>query len=136
MGAQIDVRTRTMSVVALACRTEGHWMGDVAVPARMRTEYHAKGQRLLRLECHRRINGQGCGRWREIITDMDTGELIGQRGSYEDADEYLVQTSGTGRLLRAAARVAYHTRVGERKDYRKPAAAKTPGPAAAKTRKT
>jgi hypothetical protein len=125
MAAQIDVRTRTMSLVALKCRTEGHWMDDVAVAPRIRTEHHARGQRLLRLECHRRVNGQGCGRWREIITDMDTGEIIGQRGSYEDPDEYLVQTTGTGRLPRSAARVALHSRVGERKDYRRPVAAKT-----------
>jgi hypothetical protein len=112
---QIDVRTKTMSRAALKCRALGHAMDDVAIPPRLRAEFHAKGQRLIRLVCLR-----GCSRWRELIVDMESNEIIGARGNYTEADSYLVQETGTGRLPKAAARAAYFVRVGERKDYRKP----------------
>ncbi len=109
---RIDVRTKTMSDVALKCRTWGHAMDEVEVAPRVRAEHHAKGQRLLRIECLREVAGDKCGRWREVITDMNSGEIIGQRGNYLDGETYLVQNGG-GRLPRAAARVAYYQRRGE-----------------------
>lgn len=108
----IDRRTKTMNDVALKCRALGHSMDEVEVPARVRAEHHAKGQRLVRIECTRVVGGDRCGRWRELITDMDNGELISDRGNYIDGDTYLVQGGG-GRLPRAAARVAYYHRRGE-----------------------
>lgn len=108
----IDKRTKTMSDVALKCRALGHAMDEVEVAPRIRAEHHARGQRLVRIECLRELGGMTCGRWREVVTDMSTGELISQRGNYQDPDTYLVQ-GGAGRLSRAAARVAYYHRRGE-----------------------
>jgi len=116
--SKIDARTKTMSAVALACRTLGHMPVLVPVPAADRLAYRDKGQRMLRILCARRINDQGCGRWREIILDIDTDEVISERGDYTNKDQYLVQAKGTGRLPRRAARGAFFKVVGEPKQTR------------------
>jgi len=116
--ARIDVRTKTMSKVALACRSLGHMPTLVPIPAADRLELRDKGQRMIHIVCARRIDDQGCSRWRKLILDIDTGEVISDRGDYTNRDQYLVQTPGTGRLRRSDARQAFFRVVGEPKDTR------------------
>lgn len=115
---QIDVRTKTMSAVALECRTLGHMPARIPVPAARRLELRDRGQKMLRIVCARRVHDEGCGRWRELIIDIETGEIVSDRGDYTDKDRYLVQTPGTGRLPRREARKAFFKRVGEPKETR------------------
>lgn len=101
-SVQLDARTNTMSTTALMCRSIGHATTLVPTAPKVRREFLALGQRLMRLKCSR-----GCSYWRELILDANTGELIGARSGYDNPEEYLVQTPGSGRLPRAAARVAF-----------------------------
>lgn len=99
---QIDNRTKTMSLVALTCRTFGHAYVEAKVPRARELELKQVGQYEIRMVCSR-----GCSRHRECLFDLATDEPIGESGGYYNADEYLVQAHGTGRLPRAAARGAY-----------------------------
>lgn len=111
--AVVDERTATMSTLALKCRSNGHMMDDVDLPRAVRVDHFAKGERLVRWECQRKLRGQQCTYWREASTDLVNGEVIGapKSGYGEEAASYLVQEKGTGRLLRASARLAYFDRV-------------------------
>jgi hypothetical protein len=104
---QIDVRTKTMTAAALTCRRLGHAMTAVPVPPRRRLELRRLGQYAERLVCLR-----GCTRWREDVSDAATEELVSSHGGYIDKAGYLIQTRGTGRLPRTAAKAAYRKRVG------------------------
>lgn len=99
---QVDERTQTMSDEALQCRSIGHAPVMVPTPAAVRAEYRKVGQRLLRIRCER-----GCSYWREIAIDEKTGITESTSSGYDNPGEYLVQTRGTGRLPRSAARVAF-----------------------------
>jgi hypothetical protein len=105
--AQIDVRTKTMSDQALMCRSFGHAPVLVPTPAATQREFRKRGQRMSTLRCER-----GCSYWREVIIDAATGETIGAKSGYDNPAEYLVQEHGTGRLPRAAARVAFFEHIG------------------------
>lgn len=104
---QIDARTKTMSDQALMCRSIGHAKVLVPTAPATRAEYRKKGQRLARIKC-----GNGCGYWRELILDRNTGDLIGARSGYDNPSDYLVQTPGAGRLPASAARVAFFEHAG------------------------
>lgn len=99
---QLDERTNTMSTTALMCRGIGHAMTIVPTAPGIRAGYRRLGQRLMRLKCSR-----GCTYWRDLILDADTGELLGAKSGYGSPADYLVQSPGSGRLPRAAARVAF-----------------------------
>ena len=113
MAKEIDVRTKTMSDVALTCRALGHGMVEKTVPRVRELELKRLGQYQESLVCFR-----GCGRWRTDIRDMDTDELISSTGDYEDKAAYLVQERGTGRLPRAAARGAHRVRQRQKRSRR------------------
>lgn len=101
--ARVDVRTKTMSVEALECRSlGGHAYTRVPIPAIERAELNKLGQRKIKVVC-----GRGCSRWRAITVDKATGEIISREGDYSDPKTYLVQDRGTGRLPSDAARVAF-----------------------------
>ncbi len=101
---RIDARTRTMSTVTLACRSLGHGMVEKKVPRARELELKQLGQYEVQMVCFR-----GCGRWRNVICDAATDEVVGQSGNYTDKS-YLVAEHGTGRLGRAASRGAYRQR--------------------------
>lgn len=103
---QIDSRTKTMSAVALTCRTFGHGMVEKPTPRARELELRKLGQYEQRLVCFR-----GCTRWHTNICDSATDEVISSTGGYGDKQSYLVQERGTGRLSRQAARGAYRRRV-------------------------
>jgi hypothetical protein len=105
--AQIDVRTKTMSDTALMCRSFGHSPVIVPTAPAVRADFRKLGQRLVRIKC-----GNGCSYWREIIIDMATGETIGAKSGYDNPQEYLVQETGSGRLPRGSARVAFFEHAG------------------------
>jgi hypothetical protein len=107
MRAQIDVRTKTMSDVALMCRSFGHAAVLIPTPAAVQRDFRKLGQLMLKLRCER-----GCSYWREVIINAKTGETIGAKSGYDNAAEYLVQEAGSGRLPRSAARVAFFEHVG------------------------
>ena len=109
MRAQVDSRTETMSVEAVTCRSLGHSMVMIPTPVVERLEHKRRGQRLLKLKCSR-----GCSRWRTILLDLTTHEVLGDTGGYQDPKSYVVQERGTGRLPRAVARGAFFRVVGDR----------------------
>lgn len=99
---RIDARTKTMSAEALTCRSFGHQPVLVPTAPATMADLRKRGQRMARLRCR-----NGCSYWREIIMDMATGETISNRSGYENPGDYLVQTPGSGRLPRGAARLAF-----------------------------
>lgn len=108
MARRIDVRTRTMSHEAKTCRSWGHAMVPIPTPARVRAEYRQKGQRYKKLVCSR-----GCSYWRAFILDRNDDEVISVTSGYTNPSEYLVQSQGTGRLPKSAARAAWFREEGD-----------------------
>ncbi len=102
---RIDARTKQMSNTTLACRTLGHGMVEKPVPRDRELELKRLGQYEIRMVCFR-----GCGRYRSVICDAGTDEVIGAGGSGYTDKTYQVPERGSGRLPRAAARAAYRSR--------------------------
>lgn len=104
---QIDERTATMSKTALMCRTIGHNPVFMTTPPVLRAQHRRKGERLIMLRCDHQIDVP-CPYARDIVADYYTGEVLHAKSGYGDGGkDYLVQETGTGRLPRAAARVAF-----------------------------
>jgi hypothetical protein len=108
MVNRVDARTKTMSHEAKTCRSWGHSSVPLPTPAKLRMEYRQKGQRYKKLVCSR-----GCSYWRLYILDRATGDVISSTSGYTNPAEYLVQTKGTGRLPKAAARAAWFREEGD-----------------------
>lgn len=110
---QIDERTTTMSKTALMCRTIGHHPVFFKTPPLLRAQHRRKGERLIMLRCDHQIDVP-CPYARDIIADYYSGKVLHAKSGYQDGGkDYLVQATGTGRLPRAAARVAFFAAVGD-----------------------
>ncbi len=99
----VDERTDALSDEALYCRSKGHHWQELAMSRKRFRELLAQGCTEERSVC-----ANGCGWTREAMYDLN-GFLISEKRKYVGEEPYAMPV-GTGRLSRAAARVARFSR--------------------------
>jgi hypothetical protein len=107
LGLKVDERTDGLSDAALYCRMRGHKWEERALGKTRFLELLGRG-----LSEYHWVCDNGCG-WEWIrLWDVHTGEIVGDKRTPPKDDEHgrYTLSPGSGRLPRAAARVAQFAR--------------------------